>query len=334
MISKSIKPWIENIETYIPGQMKEGYIKLASNENNYGPSPRVAETLKENASSVYRYPYKDAEVRKSIAKYCSCNEKNIIIGNGSDEIIDLIFKTFKSPAAGMFPSYSEYRITSQILNEEYNEISLNSKFSFDSEEFINNEKFRQSNIVFLCSPNNPTGAVIEKDDIKKILDKGKITVVDEAYVEFYGKTCADLIEDYDNLIVLRTFAKAFALAGLRIGYAVADEKLIDSLSKVRMPFSVNSLAQEAALAALSDTFFTEKNVAKILNDREILMRKLNEKINKFKFNKVFPTEANFILIDVSPMKADEFFNKLFKEKIIIRKFGKFLENSSKIRSGV
>jgi histidinol-phosphate aminotransferase len=319
MISKSEKPWINEIEKYIPGQMKEGYVKLASNENNYGPSPVVTKTIREKAGSICVYPYKDPEVRENIAKYCKCLSENIVTGNGSDEIIDFIFKTFKGPSAGFYPTFSAYRISSQIFNEKYNEIPLNSDFSFDTERFINDERFRQSNLVFLCSPNNPTGGVIEGEDIKKILDDGKITVVDEAYVEFTNKSCTGLVKDYDNLIVLRTFSKAFALAGLRAGYAVADEKLINLLSKVKPPFSVNLLAQETALSALSDIEFMEKNLAKIIKDREILVKKLNEKF------RVFPTEANFILIDVSTVSltADEFFNKLFDEKIIVRKFGKF-----------
>ena len=317
MASKFINPWLKKIETYIPGQMKEGWIKLASNENNYGPSPAVIKTIKEKAGSIYVYPYKDAEVRREIAKYCRCKQGNIITGNGSDEIIDLIFKTFKTPAAGMFPTFSTYRITAGIFNKKYSEIPLDPGFSFDCKKFINNENFRESQLIFLCSPNNPTGGVIEREDIEKILAEGKITVVDEAYYEFCNKTCAGLINDYDNLIVLRTFAKAFALAGLRMGYAVAPEKLIKSLMKVKPPFDVNLLAQETAIAALSDVEFMEKNVKRILDDRRILVEKLKKKF------KVFPTDANFILIDASPETANEFFNELFKEKIIVRKFGRF-----------
>jgi len=316
-ISKFIKDWIKNIDVYVPGETKEGYIKLASNENNYGPSPKVVEILNEMADSTYRYPYKDAKVKQNIARYCKCDVENIIAGNGSDEIIGLVFKTFKSNSVGTFPTYPMYRIISQIFNGEYNDTHLNPDFSFDVERFIEHEKFRQANLVFLCSPNNPTGGIIGKDCIKKILDEGKITIVDEAYFEFYGETCSDLIKDYDNLIILRTFSKAFALAGLRAGYAIADEEIIKLLLKVKPPFNVNLLAQEATLFALSDIEYMKKNVAKIVSDRKILMTKLSEKF------RVFPSEASFILVDVSPMTANEFFNKLFKERIIVRKLGKF-----------
>ncbi len=323
LINNCVNPWVWNIESYIPGQMKEGYLKLASNENNYGPAPGVISALNKNLNSIHRYPYKDQQVKQKIAEYCNCDEKNILMGNGSDEIIDLIFKSFKTPAVSMFPTFSEYKIVAQILNKEYNDINLNPDFGFDAEKFIKDDKFGEAKLIFLCSPNNPTGGVIKNCDVKKICEEGqkpgneKIVVVDEAYYEFSGKTCVNLVKEYDNLIVTRTFAKAFAIAGLRMGYAVANEDLIKSLHKVKPPFNVNVLAHAAAVAALFDVEFMKKNVEKIIKDREILMKKLNDKFN------VFPTEANFILFDVSPMTADEFFNKFFEEKIIVRKFGKF-----------
>ena len=215
-ISTYLKEWIKDLGTYTPGETIEGYIKLASNENNYGPSPEVIRVIGENAGLVYRYPYKDAELKNKIAEYCDCGVENIIAGNGSDELIDMIIKTFKGPVVSFYPTYSEYKLMTEALNERYYGINLDQGFYFNVEKFKNDKNFKKSNMVILCSPNNPDGGVISRDYIKEILNYGKITVIDEAYVEFYGNSTADLISEYDNLIVLRTFAKAFALRDLEL----------------------------------------------------------------------------------------------------------------------
>ncbi|HEX55072.1 MAG: histidinol-phosphate transaminase [Candidatus Altiarchaeales archaeon] len=312
---KYIKPWIKEVEPYIPGKTVKGYVKLASNENNYGPSHKVLRVLEEKKSLVNVYPHMQEEVKEKIAEYCNIERENIIIGNGSDELIDLILKTFKGPIIALFPTFSGYKICSQILGERYSDIKLNPDFGFPTEKFI--EKSKNSRIIFLCSPNNPTGTVIREDDIRKILDEGKITVIDEAYYEFYGKTVVDLIDEYENLIVLRTFAKAFALAGLRIGYGISNENIISLIHRVKQPFNVNSFAEYAAIAALEDIEYMKKIVGKIKKDRRTLFDKLSEKFRPI------PSEANFILVDVSPLSSEEFCDKLYEKKIIVRNFGRF-----------
>lgn len=314
-ISEFIKPWIRDIEDYVPGKTIKGCIKLASNENNYGPSQRVREAIEEGINEINVYPYRGEEVREKIAGYCGVKKENIILGNGSDDLMDFIFKTFKGPFLSLNPSYSEYRIFTQVLDERYLDVNLKEDFSFPLNEFI--EKTGEANAVIICSPNNPTGTVVSEGDITAVLDEGKITVVDEAYYEFYGKTVIPLIREYPNLIVLRTFAKAFALAGLRIGYAVASQEVIDALCKVKPPFNVSSLALASAIAALDDIGYMETAVGKIKTDREILFKELNKRF------RVFKSEANFILVDVRPMKADEFFKKMLSEGFIVRKFGGF-----------
>ncbi|RLI88204.1 MAG: histidinol-phosphate transaminase [Candidatus Altiarchaeales archaeon] len=314
-ISKFIKPWAMEIEPYIPGKTMKGYIKLASNENNYGPSQRVIEALQKGIEEVNIYPYRDEELRGKVADYCKVDRENVILGNGSDELMDLIFKIFKGPILGVNPSFSGYKIFTLALGEKYLEINLKEDFGFPLDEFI--EKSKEANILILCSPNNPTGGVISEEDIKAVLDQGKITVVDEAYYEFYGKSFVPLISEYPNLIVLRTFAKAFALAGLRIGYAISNSGIINALYKVKPPFNVNSLALVSAIAALDSKDYMKTTVERIKIDREILFRELSKKF------KAFRSEANFILMDVSPIKATEFFENLLKKGIIVRAFGKF-----------
>lgn len=318
------KEWIFNNEIYIPGKTEEGFIKLSSNENNYGPSEKVLKILYEKAKFVNKYPYKSEILKEKICQYIkktnniNLNQKNIILGNGSDEIIQMIIMAFKSPYFSYYPTFPEYKILSRTFNEKYYDCPLNHDFSFNFERFIEEKNFKNANLIFLATPNNPTGTIIEQKYIKEILDYGKIVVVDEAYYEFSKISVVDLIHDYENLIVLRTFSKAFGLSGLRIGYGISNEKIIEALHKVKQPFNVNLLAQECAIAALQDLKYMLKVTEKIIEEREKLYKILSKRF------KVFTSYGNFLFVDVSPYTAEEFFKILYNSKIIIRPLGKFI----------
>ena len=314
-LSENVKPWIPGLCCYTPGKTIKGYVKLASNENNYGPSPKVKEAIKKAADEINIYPHRDMELRQKIAEYCGAAQENIITGNGSDESIDLIFKTFKGPVLSFNPTYAEYRIFSEAMGEKYLQIDLEKDLTFPLKRFI--AESRKAKILVLCSPNNPTGGVITEEELRKVLGEGKTTVVDEAYVEFHGKSFASLVKEYENLIILRTFSKAFALAGLRVGYIIADPKVIELLDRVKPPFSVNSLAIDAAIAALDDQKYMRSTVEKMVNDRGMLYAALKEKY------KTYPSEANFILADVSPQRSEDVYKKLLDKKIIVRNLGKY-----------
>jgi histidinol-phosphate aminotransferase len=313
--AKNVKPWIPGLCCYTPGTTIKGYVKLASNENNYGPTPKAAQALKKAAGEINTYPYKDPQLRKKIAEYCNTSPENIITGNGSDESIDLIFKTFKGPVLSINPTYAEYRIFSEALGEKYLQTDLEKDFSFPLKRFI--KESQKANILIICSPNNPTGGTISEEDLRAVLDLGKTTVVDEAYVEFHGKTFTPLVKEYENLIILRTFSKAYALAGLRIGYIIANPPIIKLLDRVKPPFSVNLPAMEAALAALKDQKYMQKTVKKIIRDRKTLYREISKKY------KTSPSESNYILADVSPERSEDVYKKLLDKKIIIRNLGKY-----------
>ncbi|HDN82765.1 MAG TPA: histidinol-phosphate transaminase [Candidatus Altiarchaeales archaeon] len=313
-----VNEWIENIKPYKPGEIREGYIKLASNENNYGPSEKVIKEIKANLRLIRRYPYMDSKLKRKIAEYCSLSEENVILGNGSDELIDMILKTFRGNVASIFPTFLEYKICSQILNKRFYEVPLEEDFSFPLERFLEQVKAKDIGIIFIANPNNPTGRAIKLKKIKEILELEKIVVIDEAYFEFYGKSCVPLLEDYENLIVLRTFSKAFGLSGLRLGYALANKEVISYMNRVRQPFNTSILAQIAGISALEDLSYVERCVKAIKTDRERLYSFL-----KSLGIRVFKSEANFLLLDVSPYAASDIFNKLLERKIIVRKFGKF-----------
>ncbi len=167
MDRRFIKPWVDGVAAYVPGKTIEGCVKLASNENNYGPSPKVKEALVKAASHVGMYPYKDMLVREALGEYCGVGAENIILGNGSDELIDLLLKTFKGPVFTFSPTFASYVIYSKVLNEAYSDICLNGDFSFPMEEFIDGAK--NAGVIFLCSPNNPTGTVLSESEIKEVL---------------------------------------------------------------------------------------------------------------------------------------------------------------------
>jgi histidinol-phosphate aminotransferase len=310
-----VKPWVFGLEKYVPGEFREGFIKLASNENNYGPSPKVIAAIKDAAGKSYIYPYLDNEIRRKAANYAGFSEDSVMVGNGSDELMELVLKTFEGPVASFYPSYASYRIFPRMLGMDYYEIGLGKDFSFNVDDFI--RKAKSSRICFVGSPNNPTGTVIEEEDLVKLLGEDKIVVLDEAYYEFAGKSHVKLTKDFKNLIVLRTLSKAFGIGGLRVGYAIGDPETIGFVSSMKPPFSIASVSEVAAMAALDDLKYMRDCVGKIVRDREMMYKKLGDSF------KVYPSKSNFLLVDVSPMTAEDFFNKMLKQKIIVRKFGRF-----------
>jgi histidinol-phosphate aminotransferase len=310
-----VKPWVHKLKPYSPGKTVEGMVKLASNENNYGPSPKVVEGLRGRVGRVYMYPYRDLDVREALAGYVGVGVEGIVLGNGSDELIDLVVRAFKPPVAGHYPTFLEYPAYTRIYGEEYVSVPLNDDFSFNAEVFI--REAGRANLLFLCTPNNPTGTIIEREDIIKVVETGRIVVVDEAYYEFCGSTVVDLIPEYGNLIVLRTLAKAFGLAGLRVGYAVCNPDVAGVLGKVKPPFNVNCLAHEAVLLALGDLEYMHDTVERLKADRGMLVRELSKRF------RVVPSHTNFVLVDVSPFTAQEFFERMLEQGIVVRPFGSF-----------
>ena len=315
MTHQHVNEWVHGITPYTPGNTIEGLIKLASNENAYGPSPLVIKGLKDAVQNVNRYPYKDNEVKAAIAAYAKVRPENIVLGNGSDENIELVIKAYKGAVGSAYPSFVSYPIYAQMHNRQFIYSSLNPDFTFNREKFIKDTW--NANILFLCSPNNPSGTTIDISDIEDIAQTGKIIAVDEAYFEFQGISAKNLILKYPNVIILRTMAKAFALAGLRIGYAIASEEVATTLNKVRGPFNVNVLAQEATLLALRDQEYMKKCVARIVQDRRSIETRLAQKF------KVIPSQANFLLVDVSPYTPQEFYEKMLEQRIIVRPQPKF-----------
>jgi histidinol-phosphate aminotransferase len=326
----SIPDYILSIKPYAPGkpleELEREYgiadsIKLASNENPIGPSPMAVKAIKNAVGKLNRYPDGSGyNLIQKISEYLEVSPQNIVLGNGSDEIIGMLTCGLLEPgdeAILPYPSFLMYEITVRSAGATPVFVPLKS-LSIDLEG-IKEKITSRTRMVFLCNPNNPTGTIIFKKDFENFLNKipsDVIVVVDEAYIEFVrDQNCLKSIEYLDNarpLVTLRTFSKVYGLAGLRIGYGVMPDKMANLLNRIRLPFNANSLAQAAACAALEDTVFFEKVITLIHQGLDFLYDSLDRLGVTY-----FPTQTNFILIDVCK-DADEIYEKMLRQGVIVR----------------
>ena len=326
----SVPDYILAIKPYSPGkpleELEREYgisdsIKLASNENPLGPSPLAVKAIKDAIGKLNRYPDGSGhDLVRNIAKKLGISTGNIVLGNGSDEIIGMLTRALLRPgdeAIMPYPSFLMYNIMVCCAGATPVQVPLKS-FSVDLDG-IRDRISSRTRMIFICNPNNPTGTVISKKDFKDFLKSipGEVlVVVDEAYIEFVrDKSCAISIDYLDSdiaLVMLRTFSKAYGLAGLRIGYGIMSKEIASLLNRVRQPFNANLLAQVGAGAALEDKAFLEKTVSLIHEGLDFLYTSLDRMNIKY-----FPTQANFFLIDIGK-DADEVFEKMLKQGIIVR----------------
>lgn len=307
-IDKLAKRSISFIQPYTAGKPIEmlfkekgisKIIKLASNENPLGPSPAALKAIKKNILGINRYPEGSASaLKEKLASILKINSNQIIVGSGSSEIISMAIQTFCEPKDEIVfpsPSFIIYKILAHAFGVKPVISNLNRDFSYNI-EYILNKITDRTKMIILCNPNNPTGSHITKKELKIFMNnvpENIIILSDEAYFEYvedpeFG-TAMDWFKDR-YVIVARTFSKIYGLAGLRIGYGIASEKIIRIMEKIRPPFNTTSIAQEAALAAIDDKAFVIKSIENNKNGKMYLMKNLE----KLGF-KVFPTQANFIL---------------------------------------
>lgn len=300
----------------------EHVIKLASNENPIGPSERVVNTIKNTAKDVSLYPDGNAYYLKNIlSEKLNVYKSNILFGNGSDEIIELIYRTFATSSDDeilyCFPTFVEYKIIGAAFNKKIVELPLRN-YSYDADALIKAIN-KNTRLIFLNIPNNPTGTIMQYDDVKKIIDASSdntLIVIDEAYYE-YAKSNSDYpdflkLYKLPNVVILRTFSKAYALAGLRIGYAVANSEIIGYLNRTRPPFNVNIIAQAAAITALKD----DEHLKETIEINESGKKYIYGEFDKMGIRYV-KSYANFILFDTST-DADIVYKEMLNNGVIIR----------------
>ena len=296
-------------------------IFLDANENPYGMMNR------------YPDPYQ-RETKEAISKLKNVPAVNIFLGNGSDEIIDICFRTFCEPgkdkALTFTPTYGMYSVSAAINDVEMINVPLNDHFLIDIhkvEPYLNDKNLK---LIFICSPNNPSGNLMRPEVVETIINEfNGIVIIDEAYIDFAGtESFNQKIEKYPNLIVMQTFSKAFGLASARVGMAFTSKEIISYFNKMKPPYNVSKPNQEAVMARISDEIATKREVAKILSERE---RLVDELIKISIVKKVYPSDANFVLAKC--VDATAIYNYLVDRKVIVRNRHSVVNNALRITIG-
>jgi len=296
----------------------EEVIKLDGNENPYGCSPRVRRALAEYPCyHIYPDP-EQREVRKALAGYVSVDAAHIVAGAGSDELIDVILRLFLEPGDAVVncsPTFGMYTFCTEVCGGRVIDVRRDSKYNIDVPK-IKAAVDAKTKVIFIASPNNPSGNLTPQADILELLQLGIVVVVDEAYYEFSKATMAQMVSENDNLIILRSFSKWAGLAGLRLGYGIFPEFIADYILKIKQPYNINLAAQVALVESLADIAYLQGTVRKIIAERERLFARLQE----LEFLRPFPTQSNFILCRVVKGNAKKMRDGLRKKGIFIRYF--------------
>jgi len=294
---------------------------MDANENPYGNLNR------------YPDPYQ-RDLKKAISKVKGVEEEKIFLGNGSDEIIDLCFRIFCNPGIDKVltftPTYGMYQVSASVNDIEVIRIPLNENFQIDMNRVSPLFSDKNLKLIFICSPNNPTGNAMNYPDVEKILSNFEgIVVIDEAYIDFSEKpSFIRLIERYPNLIIMQTFSKAFGLAAARIGMAFSNRSVIQYFNKLKPPYNISTINQKAVLSKLERIEEYKTQVIKIKKERE----RLSSNLIKMKITeKVFPSDANFLLVKVK--NADYIYKTLVNKNIITRNRSSIINNCLRITIG-
>lgn len=308
-----LRPHIVNLQPYTSARDeytgKEG-IFLDANENPYG-------SVTDEDHNRYPDPYQE-ELKTEIARIKNVKPSQIFLGNGSDEAIDLLFRAFCNPGKDnvilLPPTYGMYEVSAGINDVETRKVPLTADFQLQP-DLILKEVDENTKIIFVCSPNNPSGNKVERQDILRLLrDFHGLVVVDEAYIDFSDEpSFTDYLNEYGNLLVMQTFSKAWGLASLRLGMAFASKKMIKILNRIKPPYNISGLTQQTVLAAIKKVDKVNAMIADILQEREYLRKE----ISQLDFvEKIHPSHANFLLVKIP--NASHIYDDLIEEKIIVR----------------
>ncbi len=320
-MSKYIDSAYSALKEYVPGEQPKDkkYIKLNTNESPYPPSPSVIKAVNSEEVEDLRL-YSDPEsskVKKAIAEVYGVDSKNVFVSNGSDEILNFAFMIYGKINGALFPeiSYGFYKVFCDLYGIEKTMVPLEEDFTIDKSRYMNTGKF-----TVIANPNAPTGIEMDKADIEEIIasNKGNVVLIDEAYIDFGGTSCYELINKYDNLIVCRTFSKSYSLAGARLGYCFANEELIKDLEKIKYstnPYNINRLSQLAGTTAMAENDYYMANCKRIAETREYTAKELRE----MGFE-VLDSKANFIFAKHETISGMDIYTRLRENGILVRHF--------------
>lgn len=320
-----IVPWVREAESYSDKHMEFAWshpdvLRMMSNENPLPPSEAVMDAVLEAARQGNLYPDTGPQLRKKLGESVGLTANNVVLGTGSTDVINFILKTFVAPGDEVVisvPTFPMYETRTRVNGGVPVLVQMRSDFYWDVESILAavNEKTK---MIFICTPNNPTGNEIDEADLRHILELGVPTFIDEAYYELATQphSYAPLIKEYPHAIINRTFSKAFGLAGLRIGYCFADEQVISYLNRSKIPWNVSLIALAAANAALDDLQDQQQKRMTTIEGRNYLC----EEINKLPGFCAYPSEGNFVLIDASVLcrPAKEIVDDMIARGVFVR----------------
>ena len=327
-IDKLVRPHLAKVTPYEPvdppevlaeraGIPADRIIKLNGNENPYGASPKASAALAKIPLHVYPDPLQRS-VRRALAEYTGLGEEHIIAGAGADELIDLLLRLFISPGDTLLdcePTFGMYGFYARVADAEVKLVPRDDDFEVDVQAVVDaiDEKTR---ILFVSSPNNPTGNMASEAQVKTLLETGLPVVVDEAYHEFSGQTVAGMVPHHENLVVLRTMSKWAGLAGLRIGYGIMSHRLVEYIIDIKSPYNVSVAAEAALEASLDDAEYLLEKVGIIVRERE----RLYSFLERLRGVKPWPSSGNYILCQFQEGRAGEVYDGLARRGIFVRKF--------------
>lgn len=328
-IESRVLPHLNNIKTFDPaeplekmaeraGVPEDKVLRLNANENPYGPSPKVNEVLATIRTELYPDPLQRL-LRQALGDFYGIDPKHIIAGAGSDELIDLLFRLFASPGDQILdcdPTFGMYTFCAAIAGAEVKSIPRDANFELNVSKIVDAIDSR-TKMIFINSPNNPTGNPTPEKQLRALLETDLFVVVDEAYYEFSGETASELIPEFENLVVLRTFSKWAALAGLRVGYGFMSPEVVTRLISIKSPYNVNSGAEAAALASLEDATLLLDRVNLIVEERERVFSVLK----KIPGIRPLPSAGNYILCEFAKGRAATTYEYLASQGIFLRRFG-------------
>ncbi len=327
-VKRLIRSHLVDVQTYDPvdppellakraGIPADQIVKLNGNENPREPSERVKEAVASASFNLYPDPLQ-RRVRDEIAAYAGLDRSNVIAGAGSDELIDLLFRLFISPGDNILdcdPTFAMYGFCTRVAGGEVRLVERDELFDIDVDE-IKAAIDDQTKIIFISSPNNPTGNLATQEQIEQLLETGLIVVVDEAYFEFCNVTAAQMVPDHDNLVVLRSMSKWAGLAGLRVGYGMMSPDLVQHMIDVKSPYNLSVTSEAALIASLQEATTLMTEVNRIVGERDRMFGLLSDMIGVTPW----PSAGNFILCQFAPGRSEPIYEALAQRGIFVRKF--------------
>jgi len=317
---RHVKPAVRQIRAYTLAA-REAPVKINQNENPWDLPEAVKRRVLEKAlvRPWARYPdFDPRELTEALARFSGWSADGILAGNGSNELIEALLLVTVGPGTKVVipePTFTLYALLTGILGGEGIRVPLTEDLRYDTGALVEARRHSDPAVTIVCSPNNPTGTSLTRHELERLCQASDgLVVVDEAYHEFSGETAVPLLEKHPNLVVLRTFSKAMALAGLRVGYLLSSPEIVREVNKARLPYNLNFFTQTAAIAALEEHAVLEEMVRRLVEERERLLKRLEDVPGV----RAWPSKANFFLLELLATSPKAVFESLYRRGVLVR----------------